>query len=86
MGEVPGDCDDVGGLAQAPHVDGVPHRVPVLAHVVREPTYNHQIQKYLRHDTSIWSFSDCRIFVLKYPCPSCKIVVYSSGNSNSTGT
>ena len=45
--DVPGDGDDVGGLLQAPHIDGVPHRVPVLAHVISEPVVEIDIRYFI---------------------------------------
>ena len=45
--DVPGDGDDVGGLLQAPHIDGVSHRVPVLAHVISEPVVKIDIRYFI---------------------------------------
>ncbi len=37
MVALPGDGEYGGGCEEPPHVDGVAHRVPVLAHVVSKP-------------------------------------------------
>jgi hypothetical protein len=39
MVALPGDGEYGGGCEEPPHVDGVAHRVPVLAHVVSKPAH-----------------------------------------------
>jgi hypothetical protein len=46
MVALPGDGEYGGGVEEAPHVDGVAHRVPVLAHVVSEPAQFSTLEKY----------------------------------------